>query len=137
MKKLNFLRYRIEELALKQPDEFSEEISVSLSSKVQMHSENEATVNIRCDLQSEDERFNLVLALSGEFRVEEGSGEDEIPDLDNQSLLRQNSLAILFPYLRAAVSQVTSIGYHDPVVLPPVNILEFIKNSNEGEDSER
>lgn len=40
---------------------------------------------------------------------------------------RANALAILFPYLRTVVSQMTTLSEYDPVSLPTINMIEYLK----------
>lgn len=135
MKKLKFERYRVENLSFKQDQDFREDnnLSVSMGSNVEMTGDDSAIVSIICHLESEDENFELSIRVSGDFVVEEDELKDNIPGVTNEVLLSRNSLSILFPYLRSAVSQVTSIGYHNPIVLPPINVLDFIQKSKEEE----
>ncbi|HDV6065568.1 TPA: protein-export chaperone SecB, partial [Staphylococcus pseudintermedius] len=39
------------------------------------------------------------------------------------------AIAILFPYLRSLISDVTSKGSRAPIILPPINVHEFLDNA--------
>ncbi|HDU1385548.1 TPA: protein-export chaperone SecB, partial [Staphylococcus pseudintermedius] len=55
-----------------------------------------------------------------------GVFEQEInPEFD----LTPNAIAILFPYLRSLISDVTSKGSRAPIILPPINVHEFLDNA--------
>ncbi|WP_214808559.1 MULTISPECIES: protein-export chaperone SecB [unclassified Exiguobacterium] len=131
MKKLKFERYRIDNLSFKQNNQSQDNnnINVAMASNVEQINDNSAIVSLICHLNSEDEKFELSLQISGDFVVEEDEKEENIHGVTNEILFNRNSLSILFPYLRSAVSQVTSIGYQEPIILPPINILDFIKKS--------
>lgn len=64
-------------------------------------------VNIRCN---------------GIFKFENVTSVDEIP-----SFFYRNSIAILFPYLRAYVSIITNQANTPPVVLPTMNLASLEK----------
>jgi len=138
MKKLKFGRYRVEQLTFDQEEDFydKESIKISMGSHVELIDEESAVVSIICGLESEDEKFKLFIRVSGEFLVEDDDSTENITGITNEMLLSRNSISILFPYVRSAVSQVTSIGYNAPIVLPPINVLEFIDKSKE-EESEK
>ncbi|WP_214715895.1 protein-export chaperone SecB [Exiguobacterium sp. s151] len=135
MKKLKFGHYKVEKLSFTQEEDFYDEesINVSMGSRVEMINSDSAVVSIICNLETEDEKFNLFIHVSGEFLVEEDGSAENITGITNEMLLSRNSISILFPYVRAAVSQVTSIGYNNPIVLPPINVLDFIQKSKEEE----
>ena len=65
-------------------------------------------------------------------------------ELDEQAnkrdvLIRQNAVAILFPYLRSQVSLLTTQPGVEPVILPPLNIAKMVEqaisNHQAAEDS--
>lgn len=58
----------------------------------------------------------------GTFKFENVSAVDEIP-----SFFYRNSIAILFPYLRAFVSMVTNQANIPPLVLPTLNLSSLEK----------
>ena len=45
-----------------------------------------------------------------------------------ESLLFANGVAILFPYLRAAVGNISMLANVDPIVIPTINVLEYMKD---------
>lgn len=70
----------------------------------------ELSVSI-CDENS----YTLNLTIIGVFNV----GETE---LDKNSLLERNAIAIIFPYLRSQITLLTSQPSFNPIILPPINI---------------
>ena len=61
----------------------------------------------------EDAPFYIDVVLTGYFELE---GEDDI------SKYEANAIAIMYPYLRAIVSNYTSSANVSPVILPAVNV---------------
>lgn len=53
---------------------------------------------------------------------------------DNIDFLTINANAILFPYLRSLVSEVTSKGNESPIILPTINVVSFIKEQRKKEE---
>lgn len=66
----------------------------------------------------------LKCIVSGLFQQDNYAGIDLTP----------NAVAILFPYLRSLISDVTSKGSKDPIILPPINVEAFLKTSEKTEE---
>lgn len=49
---------------------------------------------------------------------------------DVNKFLLTNSCAVLFPYVRSALTDVTSKGEHNPIILPTINFYAFIEHSD-------
>lgn len=62
------------------------------------------------------------IKCNGIFKFDNVSALDEVP-----SYFYRNSIAILFPYLRAFVSIVTNQANTPPVVLPTMNLISLEK----------
>ncbi len=63
--------------------------------------------------------FAMDVALIGHF---------ELYDIDNpEDVLHVNATAILFPYLRALVSQLTTLANIPALILPTFNIVEMFR----------
>ena len=83
-------------------------------------------VCLGCNLHdNEDEVFKLEISVTGIFSCNESdSARRDI-------LLKKNTLAILFPYIRSQISIVTAQPGMEPVVLPPMNIDAIFAESKE------
>lgn len=67
--------------------------------------------------------FSMNISLTGIFQID---GDD----IENkESFAEVNSVAILFPYLRAIVSTYTSNANIQPLILPPINVVNMIRNN--------
>lgn len=133
MKKLKFSNYKVNKLAFEEKGEYSNNIKVTINSDVDKNDEDNAVVSLLCKVESDDGLFNLAISISGDFTVEDDENDSNIDGVTNDILFQRNSISILFPYLRAAISQVTSMGSGDPIVLPPMNVLEFISQKEKEE----
>ena len=102
--------------------------------RIGMHSDNELeisfSVSIGTNVSDEDIK-KVSVRISGEKREEymfeiqasrfysyDGDSEDTI--------IQQNAVAIVMPYIRSEVSLLTAQPGVDPVVLPPFNIAEMM-----------
>ena len=65
--------------------------------------------------------FEMEVVLKGFFSID---SEDSNVDI---SFFKTNAVAILFPYLRAIVSSYTANANIAPVILPAMNINEYIR----------
>lgn len=106
----------------------SNELSINLENQI---SRIEASNNYKVDLtiiieEKMKKSFDLKLSISGFFSFKVDDLEDEIKQL----LLKKNTLSILFPYLRAQISLITSQPGMEPIVLPPININALVENEN-------
>lgn len=106
----------------------SSELSINLENQI---SRIEASNNYKIDLtviieEKMKKSFDLKLSISGFFSFKVDDLEDEIKQL----LLKKNTLSILFPYLRAQISLITSQPGMEPIVLPPININALVENEN-------
>ena len=87
---------------------------------------NRCLVRLECNIHDNaSEIITLSVSITGDFFCKENNFERR--DL----LLRKNTLAILFPYIRSQISLVTAQPGLVPIVLPPMNIESVFENSEE------
>lgn len=78
-------------------------------------------VSLKVEIPKENSPFFVDVQIAGYFEIDK--------DLEEQSrkvFLEENAIAILFPFLRSIVAQVTSNGSLPPYVIPVMNITEMI-----------
>lgn len=101
------------------------EVNPSLTRQIKKIDENKAEVVLAFAIQKTDELptpFDLEIAIKGIFECEQW--ETEFPDI-----MRINTVAILFPFLRALIATVTANASVPPYVLPVLNVEEWLRNS--------
>ena len=81
--------------------------------------------SIRIIWKKKDE-YNFVVRASGYFQISEAVEDSDI-------LIQQNAIAIVFPYIRSQISLLTAQPEVDPVILPPMNIAQMVKESIENQ----
>lgn len=124
---LNFIKYEIEEIVYKvntltevEEDSLNPELICNI-----MHPKDDnSTFIVKLGLEFGDE--SLIKTNSYLKGVIIGVFEQEI---NTEFDLTPNATAILFPYLRSLISDVTSKGSRDPIILPPINVHEFLDNA--------
>ena len=83
-------------------------------------------VGFGCTVKSKDDKkINLEASIIGHFTCLGTS-----PEL-RDNLLKKNSIAILFPYLRSQISLLTTQPELSPIILPPMNIEAVFENASE------
>ena len=53
--------------------------------------------------------------------------DNDIDDQLKEDLAEINSVAILFPYVRALVSNYTALANVSPLILPPINVIKYME----------
>jgi preprotein translocase subunit SecB len=93
---------------------------------------HEALVSLYLSLFEEAEKnnypFSLKLDISGLF-----STDDDIEVDKFMEFCKINGTAILYPYLRSAVTDITKVVNEQPLVMPLVNVYGLILNNEQEE----
>lgn len=72
---------------------------------------------------NKEKEYSLEIAISGYFSFDEN---EKIDEEFKKTMINQNAVAIIMPYLRSQVSLVTAQPEVDCVVLPPFNIVKMM-----------
>lgn len=71
--------------------------------------------------------FTMNVSITGVFQT-------NIEDTNSiKNFAEINSIAILFPYLRSIVSTYTANANIQPLILPPINVVNMLKENNEND----
>ncbi len=95
------------------------EVSFSVSIGANISDATIKKVSVRITGEKKDE-YTFEIQATGYF-VYNGNVDDTI--------IQQNAVAIVMPYIRSEVSILTAQPGIEPVVLPPFNIIEMMKES--------
>jgi preprotein translocase subunit SecB len=101
------------------------EFNTSTHDKGNDHFEVALSVNIHSS-ESHPLPFNLAVSMVGKFSICLGNIDDEL----KTSLLRENTLAIMFPFLRSIVASITLSANIPPLILPVINIVSAFNNND-------
>ncbi|EOU1151353.1 protein-export chaperone SecB [Clostridium perfringens] len=72
---------------------------------------------------NDEEVFRLQCKHIGKFSVDTDNENMEL-----QTFIENNSVAIMFPYIREHITSVTQKAGIQPIVLPPINIRALLNN---------
>ena len=126
---LQFRGYTVNELTYKKCDmpisDGRLEIHPAFSHKVKQVQDNQYDLELCIQIAPAEEKpapFELKVSMVGHFsyKEEEGCTDEVLKD----QVLRQNTVAILFPYLRAIVSSLTMTANIPTLTLPTLNFTE-------------
>ncbi len=130
---LRFSGYYVEELKYNRKDEVDDKngkITLSPDFDVVVVTDPEdfhqANVFISVEFKDEDNGylpFYLYAGIRGFFEI--------VGDMDEPAcndMYEVNATAILFPYLRAIVTNLSSGNDHPPIVLPAINIKKYMEH---------
>lgn len=92
---------------------------ITFKHKINKVAENTFKVSFGIKI-TEDMKYNIDAQISGYFSVQDQS------DL-GEKLLKNNTVAILFPYLRSQLTLLSSQPGFEPIILPVMNITELMR----------
>lgn len=128
--KLNLLNFNVGEISFKLNQSFkpaNELIQVNPIISRQIEKIDADTVLVKMKLEIEDDLkkpFFGTIIIQGVFKCTEWENSD-----DGRFLVNETTSAILFPYLRQTLTQVTALLNVSPYILPIVNTIELFKHS--------
>lgn len=127
---LTFKGYRVNEMSYNRNDDFNGKGEVaykpSFKSTIKLNEKTNEAIVMLIFKTNNDFPFDLKVNIEGKFKY---NADQDIQDIGAQRLLQQNATAILFPYLRTIVSQLSGLGNEYPsLLLPTVNIAKLLEN---------
>jgi len=84
---------------------------------------NHYKIKLSANIWSEGKLIELSISLTGYFTCE---CDDESM---RETLIKDNTVAIMLPYLRSQISLVSTQPDVPPIVLPTINVVELFKDS--------
>lgn len=131
---LIFDDYYLEEASYKKNKDWSSENTVNLSTtftcEIDIRNSFEADVSLFAkigDVETGGAPFEVNARIVGKFKY----NEEDSDEIAFESYLSENAIAILFPYLRGVVSDISSKSNEFPtIVLPVVNVVKLLSDTN-------
>lgn len=71
--------------------------------------------------------FNMEVAMTGGFTIVMDSENDEL----KETLLHENTVAIMFPFLRTLIATLTTAANIQPLILPIISLANAFKANEE------
>lgn len=101
------------------------EVKYSVETRIAQHQEAEiyrVTLVLKGDKKGE---YDFEISLTGFFTFSDSA---EVDDHTKETLINNNTIAIMMPYMRSQVSLLTAQPEMDCVVLPPFNINKMVND---------
>jgi preprotein translocase subunit SecB len=137
MSSLQFKDYFLNEISYRRNPNFDQTNStINLQPELSAHilireSEHLAYVNLvtkQGNITSDDSAFEIIVDIVGEFTFTHDETEF---DIDFETFLKENGLAILWSYIRPIVSDMITRGNEFPnFILPVVNVKKMLNEND-------
>ncbi|MDD3543579.1 MAG: protein-export chaperone SecB [Christensenellales bacterium] len=118
--KFRFLNYQIHESSIRISDAESvgKDLQIDIK-KSNKEEEKENIYNLFFEITINDKlgSLNIFLNIEGKFEFNK-----DLTDSEKDSFFNINAPAILFPYVRAYISTLTSLSGINPIILPTINL---------------
>lgn len=96
---------------------------------------NKGIVKLRVEIGNQENTYEYIrVEILGFFKF---TNEDNFQDYEIENYYKVNGTAILFPYLRTLVSDLTSKGDESPIILPTVNVSSFFEDDEDVSEFEK
>ncbi len=124
---LQFENYKIIKLLFEKntdiPNETKEfNVNPQFLKQINIVDEHNFNIALGCKITSTDNNpfpFSFEVIIEGFFTINEIK--------DNEKIIEENAVAILFPYLRSTVSMLTLTANENALVLPTINIIKMFE----------
>lgn len=106
----------------------SKEYNTSFQIEYAINSEDDTKVRVVVDTTVTNEAQSVVLNVQtvGIFKVD----KLDMDEATYEHLIKANTVAIIFPFIRSQVSLLTTQPGMMPVMIPPININALIENQD-------
>jgi len=127
-----FERYSIDEIQLVRHEKFEEAAEGKMKFNISVcEGEDPNRLKLILNIEVDQNNINLSLTISGFFCF---SDDTELPGSEKIKLIKMNGVAILLPYARSVVSMLTALDSPNAIVLPLMNVFEFMKDHEKSTD---
>lgn len=120
---LKLKRIYFNELNFSRKDVEKSNIDVEVEKNQSTDNEYEITLNL--SIANSEEKYTVNVSIVGVFEFSENADE-----VTKNIIIEKNTISILFPYVRSQVTLLTSQPDIKPMIIPPLNINNLIKNIN-------
>lgn len=123
MSDLYFSKFIFENDKLSEKKEQKVDISYNINGDIS-DGENKVKVSIDLNIKSQDERMSLYLQTIGVFEIDARNIDQETKDF----ILKRNTIAIMFPFIRSQVSLITTQPGMQPIILQPIDVNKLVES---------
>jgi len=121
---INFETCFVKEITFKREPLFSKKYDLDIKFNNTNYFNKEktnCTTELQADIQDKNGSFKIDITVIGIFSV----NEDE-QNMTLEHFIENNSMAMIFPYLREAIADITRRSGLNAVLLPPINIKAIL-----------
>lgn len=119
-------KYEIEEITysriVDESDFQSENLQVSVKSGL-TEDKKFGKVTLEAKFFDDEKNKKVSARISGYYTIN--------VEEDSEKYIAINGTAILFPYLRSAISMISTLDSQDAVLIPTINVLSILENQEE------
>ena len=119
-------KYEIEEITysriVDESDFQSENLQVSVKSGL-TEDKKFGKVTVEAKFFDDEKNKKVSARISGYYTIN--------VEEDSEKYIAINGTAILFPYLRSAISMISTLDSQDAVLIPTINVLSILENQEE------
>lgn len=132
---LKFINYIVDTIEFNTNFDFSgkdKDIDFDINSDCTFEDDNfilSLELTVFPNAEKNDYPFTMRAKIIGLFEVEHG-----IQETTKKDFAERNSIAILFPYLRALVSVYTSNANIGNLILPPINVVKYLEDKKKNKN---
>lgn len=132
---MRLLRYSVNKIhyEINEKYEATEDVGIEvlpqLNRRIEKIDENKVLVLLKCIINQDNMPFRIEVEVSGAFGLENWEC-----DGISRMIAGQNTVAILYPYLRALISNITVNSHMAPYILPIGNIAEMFKEKKQSDE---
>ncbi len=131
---LKFNGYTVKEMGYRNNPNFKKKKNISLTPEIQSNNEindNKIIVNLSVkagSISDESMPFEVTCSVQGKF---EYNPDEDTNKVGVDTFIRNNSVAILYPYVRAIIATLTTTSNEFPGYnMPTINVAEILRNNN-------
>ena len=121
---LYFSKYSFNHVRGKEDTEYSTSFKIEYA--INSGDETKVKVTIDTTVANSTETIKLDLQTIGIFQID----KNDIDEATYEHLIKANTIAIIFPFIRSQVSLLTTQPGMMPVIIPPIYIFALISEQN-------
>jgi len=137
---LEFKSYSVNELSYKKNDLYQgTRQNINLDPEINIKNTLEqdsiiVTVNVQVGSQTDKQTpFMVTASISGEFAYHENEDHNQV---GVDTLIKKNAVAILYPYVRSLVSNITNASNQFPaLILPTINVTQVLEEKGKAHEA--
>ena len=115
---LRFVSFNFENLSNKKGFETELNIEYDINFVIDKTNNDKVNIDFKVKIVSKDELLSLNLDTIGEFQIDSKNIEPSVKEF----VLKRNTIAIMFPFIRSQISLLTTQPGLQPIMLQPIDV---------------